>query len=297
MLLLKFFNTQLLKFRFYINFCFEKSARVTLTMLSVSLLFRPHHLRQTNLRTISFTIIGLLLLGGCSSESVSIKEPNISTSVRILPSNLVVTKPLPLEKQLLPISSFPKVIPVDCGDGQAKLFDECADQTEILNEAIVAAKQEGKHVLVSYGGEWCIWCHVLDRYFKGQFRTFDYQWRDSEGDISEWLMREDITPKDVQNAIALSNYVANHFVIAHIDNSYANGEEAIAMTGLDPDSVYYYPYIIVLDNQGKYAGEMASSSAIEGLEVRESGGQEFRGYKRDLLLEQLKELKIKAGAL
>ena len=26
---------------------------------------------------------------------------------------------------------------------------------------------EGKHVLVDVGGEWCAWCHILDRFFAG----------------------------------------------------------------------------------------------------------------------------------
>lgn len=261
-------------------------------MLLANLPYRLTSIKSTRLIMTLFTILGLSTLSGCSSDSTAIKM----SDKYIAPINSVseVTKLASVQKQLLAISSYPEVISANCGDGQAKLFDECSDQTEILSEATTAANQQGKHVLVSYGGEWCIWCHVLDKYFKGQFRTFDYQWRDSAGDISEWLMQEDIIPKEVQDAIALNNFVANNFVIAHIDNSYANGEEAIAMTGLNPDAVYYYPYIIVLDNNGKYAGEMASSNAIEGLEIRESGGEEFRGYNRDVLLMQLKELKNKA---
>lgn len=258
-------------------------------------LFKFNHLKNTSLKLTGIFVFGLFMFSGCNTESTSLtKQNNSSIPVNSSQNDLQTIESSSIEKKLLPISSFPQTIPTDCGDGQAKLFNECADQTEILNEAITAANQQGKHVLVSYGGEWCIWCHVLDKYFKGQFRTFDYKWRDSAGDISEWLMQEDITPKEVKDAIALNNFVANNFVIAHIDNSYANGEEAIAMTGLNPEAVYYYPYIIVLDNQGMYAGEMASSSAIEGLEIRESGGEEFRGYNRDLLLAQLEELKSRA---
>lgn len=249
-----------------------------------------NNLTRFSYKTATILLLGLPLLLGCSSKPDAV---NYAPTVHVS-ANPEASGSAQIKQQLLGISGYPEVISEDCGDGKAKLFDECGDQTEILNQAIASAKYQDKNVLVTYGGEWCIWCHVLDRYFQGQFRTFDYQWRDSEGDVSEWLMHEDITTKDIQDAIALNNFVANNFVVAHIDNSYANGSEAIAMTGLDPDAVFYYPYIIVLDNQGKYAGTMAASSAIEGLEVRESGGQEFRGYKRDLLLEQLKTLKNKA---
>lgn len=265
-------------------------------MYPSNLLYRSIHYKKNALKYTFFAILGLSLLGGCRSESATLKDQNHSPTLdNSLSTELPSFESSLIRNQLLGISGYPEVISKECGDGNAKLFDECGDQTEILKQAIASANQQGdKNVLVSYGGEWCIWCHVLDRYFNGQFRTFDYQWRDSDGDVSEWLMQEQITSKDIEDAIALNNFVANNFVIAHIDNSYANGAEAIAMTGLDPDAVYYYPYIIVLDKQGKYVGEMASSSALEGLEIRESAGEEFRGYNRELLLVQLKSLKNKA---
>lgn len=258
----------------------------------IQCLISSNNLISFSYKAATILLVGPPLLIGCSSKPDNVDNaPTIHASVTSEANDSIQ-----IEQQTLPISVYPQVISKDCGDGEARLFDECSDQTEILKKAIAAADQQNKNVLVSYGGEWCIWCHVLDRYFQGQFCTFDYQWRDSKGDISEWLMQEDISTKDIQDAIALNNFVANSFVVAHIDNSYANGAEAIAMTGLDPDAVFYYPYIIVLDHQGKYAGTMNAASTIEGLEVRESGGQEFRGYRRDLLLAQLKALKHKANS-
>lgn len=197
--------------------------------------------------------------------------------------------------QALPITHFPASLPEDCNDGAAKLYDECADQVSILKDAISAARTENKKVLIVYGGEWCIWCHVLDNYFKGKFRAFDYEWRDDDGDIQTWAMREQISRNEIKEAKLLNKYVANNFVIAHIDNSYANGNEAIEMTGFDPANIYYYPFIVVVDSKGKYAGSMESTSAIKGFEVRESGGEEFRGYDRRILLDQLKKLKTDAS--
>lgn len=196
--------------------------------------------------------------------------------------------------QAYKISHQPIELPKNCGDGNAKLYDECGDQTKILQQAIAQAKQENKLVLVVYGGEWCIWCHVLDKYFQGQFRSFDYQWRDSSGDVSEWLMNEEVTPKEIADAQALNKFVAENFVIAHIESDKTNGKQAISKTGFNPNNIYYAPFVMVLNRKGKFVAEMPSTNAIENFEIRQSGGQEYRGYNREILLEQLKILKNKA---
>lgn len=225
-----------------------------------------------------------------STLAVSCSQINDTTQHQVLSESNNYDSNTPL-----PITHFPTTLPDDCLDGNAKLYDECGDQVDILNSAIAQAQKESKNVLIVYGGEWCIWCHVIDNYFKGQFRTFDYEWRYADGDIQTWAMREKVTPKDISDAKALNKYVANNFVVAHIDGSYANGDEAIATTGYDISQLYYAPIVLVLDNKGKYAGTMPSSDAIEGFEIRESGGEEFRGYNREILLEQLKLLKAKAS--
>ncbi|WP_434353588.1 hypothetical protein VH441_00735 [Psychrobacter sp. HD31] len=190
------------------------------------------------------------------------------------------------------ISHQPEVIDKSCRDGNAKLYDECNNQIQILQKAVQQASNENKNVIVVYGGEWCIWCHVLDKYFHGQFRTFDYKWRDSSGDIFEWLMNETVTQTEIDDAIALNQFVADNFVVAHIESEYTNGRDAIDSTGFDSSNIYYYPYIFVLNEQGQYVSSMPSTDAIENFEIRESGGEEYRGYNRKILLEQLKKLKI-----
>ncbi|MDO4627402.1 MAG: DUF255 domain-containing protein [Pasteurellaceae bacterium] len=68
------------------------------------------------------------------------------------------------------IESFPKQLPKNCGDGLAKLYDECSNQNTILQAAIQAAQMHHKNVLIIYGAEWCIWCHVFDKYIRGQVK-------------------------------------------------------------------------------------------------------------------------------
>lgn len=227
------------------------------------------------------------LIVSCMNIDKQVKDPILDS--------ITSMEDKPPSWSALTITHFPTVIPRDCGDGQAKLYDECADQVNILESAISTANEENKNVLIVYGGEWCIWCHVLDNYFKGKFRTFDYEWRDNYGDIQTWSMREQVSSDEINDAKRLNEYVANNFVIAHIDNSYANGNEAIEMTGFDPENIYYYPFIVALNSKGKYVGNMEPTSAIKGFEIRESGGEEFRGYERSILLEQLKLLKSKAS--
>ncbi|UNU74183.1 thioredoxin family protein [Moraxella nasovis] len=188
-----------------------------------------------------------------------------------------------------PIEHFPKTPDVNCRDGNAKLHDECGDQVLIIKNAIATAQSQNKNVLMIYGGEWCIWCHVLDRYFNGKIQTHDYVWRDSNGDLSQWVMNENITQNDIDNAIKLNHYVADNFVIAHIDGDYANGEQALDYVNFT-DEIVVYPTIMVLNKQGKYAHHMPPTSFIDGLQIREVDGQPYRGYDRAILLQELQKL-------
>lgn len=41
------------------------------------------------------------------------------------------------------------------------LYDPMTDASQVLNEAVLEAKQQHKHVLVQVGGNWCPWCYRL----------------------------------------------------------------------------------------------------------------------------------------
>ncbi len=43
-------------------------------------------------------------------------------------------------------------------------FDPARDAAADVATAVVQAKAQGKRVLVDVGGEWCSWCHILDRF-------------------------------------------------------------------------------------------------------------------------------------
>ena len=46
-------------------------------------------------------------------------------------------------------------------------FDPSRDAAADVAHAIALANAQGKHVIVDVGGEWCSWCHVLDRFIAG----------------------------------------------------------------------------------------------------------------------------------
>ena len=43
-------------------------------------------------------------------------------------------------------------------------FDPARDAAADVAHAVALASAQGKRVIVDVGGEWCIWCHILDRF-------------------------------------------------------------------------------------------------------------------------------------
>jgi thiol:disulfide interchange protein len=54
-----------------------------------------------------------------------------------------------------------------CGkrDGAVAKFDPARDPEKDVAAAVAQAQREGKRVIVDVGGEWCVWCHILDDFF------------------------------------------------------------------------------------------------------------------------------------
>jgi thioredoxin-related protein len=60
-------------------------------------------------------------------------------------------------------------------------FDPSRDGAADVAHATALANAQGKRVIVDVGGEWCSWCHILDRFIEGdaQIRTLidaNYIW-------------------------------------------------------------------------------------------------------------------------
>jgi len=60
-------------------------------------------------------------------------------------------------------------------------FDPARDPARDLEVAQRIAHAAGRRVLVEVGGEWCSWCHILDRFFEAnpdlrRYRDANYVW-------------------------------------------------------------------------------------------------------------------------
>ncbi|MCG8466038.1 MAG: thioredoxin family protein [Xanthomonadales bacterium] len=194
-------------------------------------------------------------------------------------------------KSLFFVDSFPESVSKDCRKGVARIYDECGDQVAIFNAALERANATGKTVLVVYGAEWCIWCHVFDKYVKGGHSAFAYRWEyQGERNAVDFFEREN--PQAEAQAKSLNRYVSENFVLAHIESDYApNGPEVLVQVGYDPASIRYAPFIFVVTGEGQYVTYLPNSDELSNLEIREDSGEQYRGYNRDVLLAELKRLR------
>jgi thiol:disulfide interchange protein len=95
-------------------------------------------------------------------------------------------------------------------------FDPTRDAAKDIDAAVAEARRAGKHVILDVGGEWCGWCHALDRYFREHpqilaVREKHYVW-----------LKVNYSPEN-KNTAVLSRYPA----------------------------IPGYPHFFVLDQQGK----------------------------------------------
>jgi thiol:disulfide interchange protein len=49
---------------------------------------------------------------------------------------------------------------------RAPIYDETADGSKQIADALAHSKKEGKFVLLQFGANWCVWCHVLFHLFE-----------------------------------------------------------------------------------------------------------------------------------
>src|SRR3954470_18262318 len=95
-------------------------------------------------------------------------------------------------------------------------FDPSRDAAADVQAAIERARKQDKRVLVDVGGEWCIWCHILDRFVA------------SHPDVKK--------------------LVDEHYVWVKVNWSPQNRNEALLAQW---PKIKGYPHLFVLDAQGK----------------------------------------------
>jgi thiol:disulfide interchange protein len=108
-------------------------------------------------------------------------------------------------------------------------FDPARDAESDIKTAVAEAKRTNRRVILDVGGEWCGWCHTLDRYFADHpelrgYRDAHYVW-----------LKINMSPEN-ENQMVLSRY-------PHI-----NG----------------YPHLFVLDQDGKLLQSQDTSPLESG---------------------------------
>ncbi len=202
------------------------------------------------------------------------------------PDNAVMATPTQSPHANFSVEVVPKEVAQKCQKKSQKtqvLFDLCADQLALLQEAHRLAQESGKRVLVSFGADWCIWCHVFEAHVLGKYGEFTYPTEDGF-----WTMQEKGKGEIKAQALALHQFVAQNFVIVNIGQQTGDaGLTVLRQTRAEDQFSGGLPFIYVLDQDGKSAGVIKSSD----VEIRRDGKDAYRGYDRVKLLAVLQSLR------
>ena len=99
---------------------------------------------------------------------------------------------------------------------QREKFDPQRDPEKDLNAAVTLASKSGHRILLDIGGEWCIWCRKLDKFFQDN--------------------------KDV------SGFLHSNYIVVKVNWSKENKNEKFLSKYPE---VKGYPHLFVLDNKGR----------------------------------------------
>ena len=108
-------------------------------------------------------------------------------------------------------------------------YDPKRDGEADIKGAVLEAQRTGRRVLVDVGGEWCIWCHILDKFF-------------------------DQNPK-------LLEYREQNFVMVKINYSPENENEKLLSRY---PKIAGFPHLFVLDGDGKLIHSQDTAELEEG---------------------------------
>jgi len=211
------------------------------------------------------------------------------TAAGLLWSNPAFISPATAE----PLIKLPETPIRSCRRGRAKLYDECSNQKRLFAAALDRANAEGKTLLVSYGAEWCIWCHVFDAYLNGEKSRFSYKF--ASPDAPNMFRRATLYEREKSDvsakAAALQNFAANNFVLVHIDAQYApRGDAVLKRTRALAHYNGGLPFIFTVNKSGRYAAHLFYNR----VETRRDSTDWYRGYNRQKLIAELKRVKAAA---
>jgi thioredoxin-related protein len=107
-------------------------------------------------------------------------------------------------------------------------YDPSRDAGRDLQDAITEAQRTGKRILLEVGGDWCSWCHTLDRYFEANPKLTELRDRNFITVKINW------SPEN-ENKKTLSQYPA----------------------------INEYPFFLVLEKDGKFLKAQQTSELEE----------------------------------
>lgn len=213
------------------------------------------------MRTAAPLLAAVLFLSGCDPE-----VPTVSSS------------------QALPVSSFPIHIDPSCG---GRLYDGCGSQRAIFQAALAEARRTGKTVIVSYGAEWCVWCHVFDTHIRGEAGRFDYP------GVPTWASVERSRRDVLRDARALNQFASENLIEARIEGDRApDGRAVLQTTGAAAHFRGGYPFIFSVTAEGRFAAALDLSRAEIG--EQQKGSPFYEGYNRAGLLAELQRIRDEA---
>ena len=108
------------------------------------------------------------VLAACSQEKPAAEpEPNP-------PSMKANTSAKPDTSRPVASGNTPTAADIAAVAALSAMFDPKRDPASDLEMAKVEAQRGGKRILLDVGGEWCSWCHILDKLVEedGEIRSF-----------------------------------------------------------------------------------------------------------------------------
>ena len=107
-----------------------------------------------------------------------------------------------------------------------KLYTPEANAEKEIKDAVKLAKDQGKHVLIQIGGNWCIWC--------ARFNDF------------------------ISSDKSIDSLVNNNYVVYHLNYSKENKNEALLAKYGYPQR-FGFPVFLILDGKGNLLHTQNSS--------------------------------------
>lgn len=108
-------------------------------------------------------------------------------------------------------------------------YDPSRDPAADLQTAIGVAQKEHKRILLEIGGEWCVWCHIMDKFY--------------------------------EDHPALLKLRKDHYVLIKVN--YSEENQNAAFLGQYPE-IAGYPHVFVLESDGSLLHSQNTGELEEG---------------------------------